>query len=99
MTRLAYRLPFRIEYQRQDGSWVMETGNQDASLRYLEGYLTAYAERTPRLAARIVRDRDGRVMREVSASSRPEMGMVAGWPSPCSAICTRRRFAACPSSS
>lgn len=73
-------LPFRLEFQHPDGRWFTLAGDQDHSMRYLEGYATAYAERSPRLAVRLVRDRDGKVLREWPASDSPEIGMVAGWP-------------------
>ena len=72
-------LPFRLEYLHPDGHWFMVTGDQDSSLQYLRGILSERRYRSPRLAARIVRDRDGKVMEELPASTDPEVGPVAGW--------------------
>jgi len=73
------RLPFRLEYLHPDGHWFMVTGDQDSSLQYLRGILSVLRYRSPRLAARIVRDRDGRVMEELPASTDPEVGPGIGW--------------------
>lgn len=72
-------LPFRIEYHHPDGQWFTTPGDQDTSLLYLRGYLAARREHSPRLPARIVRDRDGKVMDEDPGSDAPRVGMVAGY--------------------
>lgn len=84
-------LPYRLEYSGPGGRWYCPTGSQDTSLHYLQGYLDAYALHSPRLAARIVRTKDGRVMREVPASSQPQIGMVAGYPTAGQCIDAARR--------
>lgn len=84
-------LPYRLEYAGPGGAWFCPAGSQDTSLRYLEGYADAYTERSPRLALRIVRAKDGRVMREVPASSAPQIGMIAGYPTAGQCINAARR--------
>lgn len=52
---------------------------KDGGLQYLQGYLDAHKDHSPRLAYRLMRS-DGRVMEEVAAREDVSIGMVAGWP-------------------
>ena len=52
---------------------------KEGSLQYLQGYLDARKDASPRLAYRLVRS-DGKVMEEVAAREDVSIGMVAGWP-------------------
>jgi hypothetical protein len=51
----------------------------EGSLQFLQGYLDARKDSSPRLAYRIMRS-DGRVMEEVGAREDVSIGQVAGWP-------------------
>lgn len=52
---------------------------KEGSLQYLQGYLDARKDASPRLAYRLMRS-DGKVMEEVAAREDVSIGMVAGWP-------------------
>jgi len=48
-------------------------------LQFLQGYLDARSDMSPRLAYRIMRD-DGRIIEEIAARDDVSVGMVAGFP-------------------
>lgn len=52
---------------------------KDGSLQYLQGYLDARKDASPRLAYRLMRS-DGKVIEEIAAREDVSIGMVAGWP-------------------
>jgi hypothetical protein len=52
---------------------------KEGGLQYLQGYLDARKDASPRPAYRLVRS-DGKVMEEVALRQDVSLGMVAGWP-------------------
>jgi hypothetical protein len=50
-----------------------------SSLSYLQGYLDARKDASPRLAYRIIRS-DGKIIEEIAAREDVSVGMIAGWP-------------------
>lgn len=74
-------LKYRIEMYTPKGRCVRVV--QDDSLRYLQGWMAHHRESLGvRLRAQLIRERDGRVMEEVTGCEDEGVGMVAGWPSP-----------------
>jgi hypothetical protein len=56
-------------------------GDAELPRGYADGYLDAVADGpSPRLAIRMVRNADGRVIRELEALAEVGVGLVAGWP-------------------
>lgn len=72
-------LPFRLEAWYLD-KWVML--QQDQSKLYLEGLATGWNTVSPHAGYRLVRHRDSKVLKEWLKSDTPQMGAVAGWPTP-----------------
>lgn len=72
----------RIEVLDPHGRWFCAAGDGSLPRGYADGYLDAVAHGpTPRLAHRMVRNRDGKVVRELPALEDVGVGMIAGWPS------------------
>lgn len=61
-----------------NGQWM--TIKQGA-IGYLQGYMDAMANQSPRLAHRIVNP-EGKVVREIEEGTEVRIGQVAGWPTP-----------------
>lgn len=77
-------LPYRLEVDHgrplnPDAPSGWHQIAQDNSKLYLEGLAEGWTSKTPRLAVRLVRAKDGKVCREWPASNHPPVGMVAGW--------------------
>lgn len=63
------------------GEWFCPAGDRSLPRGYAEGYFDAVSHGpTPRLAHRMVRNRDGMILRELDAIETVGIGMVAGWP-------------------
>lgn len=59
-----------------NGQWMtIKTGSSN----YLQGYMDAMANQSPRLAHRIVNP-EGKVVRELEEKTEVRIGQVAGWP-------------------
>jgi hypothetical protein len=68
-------MTYHIEYYL-DGKWIkILTGSK----QFLQGYLTARREFSPRPHLQLVRS-DGRIVDEMQSSYSVGLGQVAGWP-------------------
>lgn len=75
-------MSYRIEVFDQSGDrWVCAMGDRHLPRGYADGYLDAVARGpSPRLAHRLVRERDGKVLRELPALTDVGIGSGVGWP-------------------
>ena len=72
---------YRIEWRMPSGDWTCPCGMRAMPRGYADGYLAARRDEPgPRLACRLVRETDGKVVEEIAAAEDVDVGMVAGWP-------------------